>query len=103
MIKKKNQILIKSSSKINIFNKDNSQNKILTKYLFLQGQAVYKGMSLLTSSAAAPRIVLELFMGCPGADTMNLHFKVMIIDYTRFSIKDCIDNAKLNLQTVKLL
>ena len=43
-------------------------------FLFLQGHAMYRGISLLTSSCAAPRIVLELFMAWSGADTLNLNY-----------------------------
>ena len=40
--------------------------------LILQGQAIYSGISVETSRWAAPWIVLELFIGLSGADTMNL-------------------------------
>ena len=40
----------------------------------LQGQAIYKGISLVTRRCAASRSVLELFIGLSGADTMNLKY-----------------------------
>ena len=40
--------------------------------VILQGQAMYRGRSVLTSLEAASLTVLELFIGLSGAETMNL-------------------------------
>ena len=40
--------------------------------MILHGQAMYRGRSQATNLLAASLIVLELFIGLSGADTMNL-------------------------------